>query len=208
MRPVLPDFRLETHFARWEFVAEHHLTASDAESMSMRDLLEMGTPEQRASFDDFWLGYTETWGAPDLREAVAATFAGRTAADILCFAGASEGIFAANHVLLDADSVTLEPCVDCRPTGRLTDTTYGDEGALPLSVAPITPPLSTPDPPSVALSLERLTPPDDTESELADTPSAAPITDLSSPTLVELLTARLSVEPYVPCSAVGTDTTT
>ena len=101
---MLPDFRLETHFARWEFVAEHHLTASDAESMSMRDLLAMATPEQRAEFDDLWLGYTETWGAPDLREAVAATFAARTAADVLCFAGASEGIFAANQVLLDADS--------------------------------------------------------------------------------------------------------
>lgn len=101
---MLPDFRLETHFARWEFVAEHHLTASDAESMSMRELLAMATPEQRAEFDDLWLGYTETWGAPDLREAVAATFAARTAADVLCFAGASEGIFAANQVLLDADS--------------------------------------------------------------------------------------------------------
>ena len=127
MRPVLPDFRLETHFARWEFVAEHHLTASDAESMSMRDLLEMGTPEQRASFDDFWLGYTETWGAPDLREAVAATFAGRTAADILCFAGASEGIFAANHVLLDADShaVVVTP-------------NYQSHETLPLSICAAT----------------------------------------------------------------------
>ena len=101
---VLPDFRLETHFARWEFVAEHHLTASDAESMSMRELLAMATPEQRAEFDDMWLGYTETWGAPELRAAVAATFAARSAHDVLCFAGASEGIFAANQVLLDRDS--------------------------------------------------------------------------------------------------------
>ena len=101
---VLPDFRLETHFAKWEFVAEHHLTASDAESMSMRELLAMATPEQRAEFDDVWLGYTETWGAPDLREAVGATFAERSARDVLCFTGASEGIFAANQVLLDRDS--------------------------------------------------------------------------------------------------------
>ncbi|MGB1503910.1 MAG: aminotransferase class I/II-fold pyridoxal phosphate-dependent enzyme [Acidimicrobiales bacterium] len=100
----MPDFRLETHFARWEFVAEHHLTASDAESMSMRELLAMATPEQRAEFDDMWLGYTETWGAPELRAAVAATFAARSAHDVLCFAGASEGIFAANQVLLDHDS--------------------------------------------------------------------------------------------------------
>jgi aspartate/methionine/tyrosine aminotransferase len=101
---MLPDFRLETHFSKWEFRAEHHLTASDAESMSMRDLLAMATPEQRAGFDDFWLGYTETWGAPDLREAIANTFDSRSGDDVLCLAGASEGIFIANNVLLDAQS--------------------------------------------------------------------------------------------------------
>ncbi|MEO0493810.1 MAG: aminotransferase class I/II-fold pyridoxal phosphate-dependent enzyme [Actinomycetota bacterium] len=100
----LPDFRLETHFARWEFTAEHHLTASDAEAMTMRDLLALGTDEQRAAFDDLWLGYTETWGAPDLREAIAATHRSIDASQVLGFAGASEGIFAANSVLLDADS--------------------------------------------------------------------------------------------------------
>jgi len=127
VRPVLPDFRLETHFARWEFVAEHHLTASDAESMSMRDLLAMGTPEQRAAFDDFWLGYTETWGAPDLREAVAATYGGRTAADVLCFAGASEGIFATNHVLLDAHSHAI-----------VVTPNYQSHETLPLSICAAT----------------------------------------------------------------------
>ena len=103
MQP-LPDFRLETHFSKWEFHAEHHLTASDAESMSMRELLTYATPEQRAAFDELWLGYTETWGAPDLREAIAGTFDARQAEDVLCFAGASEGIFAANNVLLDSGS--------------------------------------------------------------------------------------------------------
>lgn len=100
----LPDFRLETHFAKWEFKARHHLTASDAESLSLRDLLAMASPETRAGFEDMWLGYTETFGAPDLRAAIAGTYGARTAADILCFAGASEGIFAANSVILDRDS--------------------------------------------------------------------------------------------------------
>ncbi len=100
----LPDFRLETHFSKWEFQARFHLTASDAESMSMRDVLSMATDEQRAAFEDLHLGYTETWGAPDLREAIAGTHQGPSADDVLCFAGASEGIFAANNVILDADS--------------------------------------------------------------------------------------------------------
>ena len=101
---MLPDFRLEAHFSRWEFRAKYHLTASDAEAMPMRDLLAYATVEQREQFENMWLGYTETWGAPDLREAIAQTFRSRTADDVLGFAGASEGIFAANNVLLDASS--------------------------------------------------------------------------------------------------------
>ncbi|WP_421997713.1 aminotransferase class I/II-fold pyridoxal phosphate-dependent enzyme [Roseovarius confluentis] len=101
---TLPDFRLETHFAKWEFKARHHMTASDAESMSLPELLAMASPEDRDGFEQMWLGYTETFGAPDLRAAIAATYAGRSADNVLCFAGASEGIFAANNVLLDKDS--------------------------------------------------------------------------------------------------------
>jgi aspartate/methionine/tyrosine aminotransferase len=101
---TLPDFKLETHFSKWEFHAKYHMTASDAESISIRELLAMATPEEREEFDNLWLGYTETFGAPDLRETIASTFKNRTAQDVLCFAGASEGIFAANSVILDKDS--------------------------------------------------------------------------------------------------------
>ncbi|WP_324752659.1 pyridoxal phosphate-dependent aminotransferase [Roseovarius sp. Pro17] len=99
--PALPDFRLETHFAKWEFSARHHMTASDAESVSLADLLGMASDEDRAAFQNMWLGYTETWGEPALRAEIAATYAAQSADDILCFAGASEGIFAANSVLLE-----------------------------------------------------------------------------------------------------------
>ena len=102
--PTLPDFRLETHFAKWEFSARYHMTASDAESMSLPDLLAHANDADRAAFETMWLGYTETFGAPDLRQAVAAPYADQNADNILCFAGASEGIFATNTVLLDKDS--------------------------------------------------------------------------------------------------------
>ncbi len=101
---TLPDFRLETHFAKWEFSARYHLTASDAESISLRTLLDMAEPDDREGFEGMWLGYTETFGAPDLRAQIAATYAQQSAEQVLCFAGASEGIFAANSVLLDKDS--------------------------------------------------------------------------------------------------------
>ncbi len=102
--PSLPDFRLETHFAKWEFSARYHMTASDAQSLSLTELLALASPEDREGFETMWLGYTETFGAPDLREAIAGTYAAQNAENILCFAGASEGIFAANRVLLEADS--------------------------------------------------------------------------------------------------------
>ena len=98
---TLPDFRLETHFSKWEFKAKYHMTASDAESISMRALLEMADPQSRDEFEQLWLGYTETFGAPDLREAIAEMYQQRDASEVLCFAGASEGIFAANSVILD-----------------------------------------------------------------------------------------------------------
>lgn len=100
----LPDFRLETHFSKWEFKARYHMTASDAETISLRELLAMATPEEREDFESMSLGYTETFGAPELREAIASMYLHRGAQELLCFAGASEGIFAANTVILDKDS--------------------------------------------------------------------------------------------------------
>ena len=125
--PMLPDFRLERHFSTWEFKVRHHLTASDAQSMTLRDLLALAGPEDRAGFEDMCLGYTETFGAPDLREAIAQTYATQDATNILCFAGASEGIFAAMHVLLDQDShaIVITP-------------NYQSHESLPLSICAAT----------------------------------------------------------------------
>ena len=101
---TLPDFRLEAHFAEWEFKARYHMTASDAESISLPDLLAMSGSDDREAFESMWLGYTETRGAPDLRAQIASTYCDQESDNILCFAGASEGIFAANTVLLGPDS--------------------------------------------------------------------------------------------------------
>lgn len=64
----------------------------------------MATDQEREEFENLSLGYTETFGAPDLRESIANCYAARSADDVLCFAGASEGIYAANSVLLDKRS--------------------------------------------------------------------------------------------------------
>jgi len=97
------DFALETYFSKWEFSARYHMTASDIESMSLRDLLDMATPEDRAQFDGLWLGYSETWGLPALRAEIAKTYETATPENVLCFAGAEEGVYIAMRVLLGKD---------------------------------------------------------------------------------------------------------
>ncbi len=99
----LPDFRLETHFSRWEFKARYHMTASDAETMRMSDLLALADERDREAWENLTLGYTETWGKPVLRETIASTYQGLTSDDILCFAGAEEGLYCAMLALLGHD---------------------------------------------------------------------------------------------------------
>lgn len=89
----LPDFRLETYFSRWEFAATHHLTASDAQTLTVGELLALGTDADRDAFAGLPLGYTPTWGGQRLREAIAGTYEACTPDDVLAFAGAEEAIF-------------------------------------------------------------------------------------------------------------------
>jgi hypothetical protein len=60
--PTLPDFRLETYFSRWEFAARYHLTASDAQTMSLTELLDLADDDGRARWESLHLGYTERRG--------------------------------------------------------------------------------------------------------------------------------------------------
>lgn len=100
---MLPDFKLETYFSKWEFTARYHMCASDMESLSVKELLAMAGDEDRRLWDDLRLGYTETFGMPALRQAIANTYDKIDESELLTFAGAEEGIFAAMQVLLTAD---------------------------------------------------------------------------------------------------------
>jgi aspartate/methionine/tyrosine aminotransferase len=101
MRLPLPDFRLETYFSRWEFAAEHHLTASDAQTLTIAELLALGTDDDRAAFAELPLGYVPTWGTDRLREAVASTYDTCGPDDVLTFAGAEEAIFWLMQLLVE-----------------------------------------------------------------------------------------------------------
>jgi aspartate/methionine/tyrosine aminotransferase len=87
---ALPDFRLEVNLGRWEFAARHHLTASDAETLSVAEVLG---PDGLAELGELRLGYTPTWGTDALRTAVAGTYDALAPEDVLTFAGAEEAMF-------------------------------------------------------------------------------------------------------------------
>ncbi|GGX71315.1 aminotransferase [Litorimonas cladophorae] len=96
------NFALETYFSKWEFRATHHMTASDAQSLSIGELLDLADlPQDHLA--SLHLGYTETWGASDLRQAISATYETLSPENILCFAGAEEGVYTAMRVLLSAE---------------------------------------------------------------------------------------------------------
>lgn len=109
--PYFRPFRLERFFAQWEFSAKWLLCSSDCESVSVSDLQAMdpGLGERMAHLR---LGYTETRGAPSLREAIAALYPGASPDEILVHAGAEEGILnLCLAVLSPGDRVVVNvPC--------------------------------------------------------------------------------------------------
>lgn len=138
------DFALEVYFSKWEFVAKYNMTGSDAENMSLGELLALASGEDREAFNALSLAYTETWGAPSLREEIARTYDALGARDVLCFAGAEEGIYAAMRVLLGPDdhAIAVTP-------------NYQAAESIPMSVCAVTGIPLDPDN-GWALDLERL----------------------------------------------------
>jgi aspartate/methionine/tyrosine aminotransferase len=121
------DFALEVYFSKWEFAAKYNLTGSDGENMSLAELLALASPADRSAFDNVGLGYTETFGAPTLRDEIARTYDTVKPEHLLCFAGAEEGIYVAMRVLLNAD----DHAIVITPNYQAAET-------IPLSICEVT----------------------------------------------------------------------
>lgn len=96
----LPPFRLERFFARYEFSVEHLLCASDCETLSVAELLALEPGAERELLD-LRLGYTESAGEPELREAIAGLYETVSADDVLVFSGGQEAIYALMQVAIE-----------------------------------------------------------------------------------------------------------
>jgi aspartate/methionine/tyrosine aminotransferase len=98
----LPLFRLEEYLVQWEFKAPYLLCCSDAQTLSMKELLSMADPQTRNLWENLQLGYTETRGLPLLRETIATLFTRIHTEQILTFAGAEEGIYCTMQALVSS----------------------------------------------------------------------------------------------------------
>ena len=94
------DFKLECYFGLYEFTAPYLLTQSDCESMTTEELLDM-EPGAKEGYLKQWLGYTETWGDPELRDLIAGLYRTMKRENVLVFHGAQEAIFAYMNVMLE-----------------------------------------------------------------------------------------------------------
>jgi hypothetical protein len=70
--------------------------------LTLTELRDKASPEDRAAFENLRLGYTDTQGGLYVREAIATTYSDLQPEHIQCFAGAEEGVYIAMKVLLDA----------------------------------------------------------------------------------------------------------
>ena len=94
------EFALEAYFARWEGSVRHNLAASEAEPLMLPDLLDLADDEDRTRWECLTLGYGDPLGASWLRQTIADLYDEIDRQEILCFAGAQEGIYCAMHALL------------------------------------------------------------------------------------------------------------
>ena len=109
----LPPFRIERYYERYEFTTRYMLSSSDCESRSIGELLslEPGAGDRLLAHR---LGYTESQGAPELREAIAAVYDTIDPDEVVVATCAEEAIFLVYHALLGpGDRAVVEtPCYE------------------------------------------------------------------------------------------------
>lgn len=114
----IAPFATEHFYALYEFNTPHLLSVSDCETMTVAELLAMnGRSPNGRTLEDFGrlkLGYTESQGDPTLREAVAATYSGITAEDVIILTSPEEGIYLTMRTILEPgdEVIVLTPAYD------------------------------------------------------------------------------------------------
>lgn len=109
----IAPFAIEQYFARYEFTTPHILCASDCETMTIAELLEAtGTP--LSSLGELRLGYTDSQGHPQLREAISHVYGSVNPESVVVLTAPEEGIYLTMRTLLNPGEhvVVLTPAYD------------------------------------------------------------------------------------------------
>lgn len=106
-------FRIEHYFARHEFSARYLLSSSDAESRTIQEVLDL-EPGSHERLLRHWCGYTESPGAPWLRETIAGIYKNIAPEQELVVSSAEEGILLVYNALLGSSDHTIveTPCFE------------------------------------------------------------------------------------------------
>jgi aspartate/methionine/tyrosine aminotransferase len=109
----ITPFRIEEYMGKHEFSAKYLLSSSDAESQTIADILAL-EPGAHDAFLNHSCGYTESPGAPWLREVLATIYQQIGPDDLVVVSAAEEAIFLFYHALLAPnDHVIVEtPCYE------------------------------------------------------------------------------------------------
>jgi aspartate/methionine/tyrosine aminotransferase len=109
----ITPFSTELFFAQYEFSTPYQLCNSDCETISVEELLMMAEIPME-QFGQLSLGYTETLGHPQLREAIAETYHHANTEDVVMLATPIEGIYLTARALLNPgdEVIVLTPAYD------------------------------------------------------------------------------------------------
>ena len=109
----ITPFRIEEFMGEHEFSAKYLLSSSDAESQTIGELLSL-EPGAHDAFLKHWCGYTESPGAPWLREALASIYQHVQPDQLVVTSAAEEAIFLFYHALLTPNdhAIVETPCYE------------------------------------------------------------------------------------------------
>jgi len=109
----ISPFRIEEYMGKHEFAAKYLLSSSDAESQTIQEILSL-EPGAHDAFLNHWCGYTESPGAPWLRDVLATMYSQISPAQLVVLSAAEEAIFAFYHALLTPQdhAIVETPCYE------------------------------------------------------------------------------------------------